>query len=60
MRAHFTPQAEMDLEEVGDYIARARSYYGCFTVPETYPEFSAASDPLIAIRIAAEALLLPF
>jgi hypothetical protein len=21
MRAHFTPQAEMDLEEVGDYIA---------------------------------------
>jgi toxin ParE1/3/4 len=21
MRAHFTPQAEIDLEEVGDYIA---------------------------------------
>jgi len=29
-------------------------------LPEAYPEFSAASDQLIAVRIAAEALLLPF
>jgi hypothetical protein len=47
----------MDLEEVGDYIALILRV---LTVPETYPEFSAASDHLIAIRSAAEALLLPF
>jgi len=30
----------------------ALSYCECFTVPETSPEFSAATDLLIAIRVA--------
>ena len=30
----------------------AHSYYKCFTVPETCPEFSAATNLLIAIRVA--------
>ena len=63
MRAHFTPQAEIDLEEVGDHIAidnplRAVSFIGeirqhCEKIADGPHHFVARPDLGDAIRICA-------
>jgi toxin ParE1/3/4 len=63
MRAHFTPQAEIDLEEMGDYIAldnplRAVSFIGeirqhCKNIADRPHHYAARSDLGDAIRICA-------
>ena len=63
MRAHFTPQAEMDLEEIGDYIAldnpqRAVSFIReirqhCYRIAIGPTQYVARPDLGDAIRICA-------
>jgi toxin ParE1/3/4 len=63
MRAHFTPQAEIDLEEIGDYIAldnpkRAVSFIQeirqhCEKIAEGPQRYVARPDLGDAIRICA-------
>lgn len=63
MRAHFTPQAETDLEEIGDFIAldnpeRAVSFIGeirerCVTIADGPLRYAVRPDLGDAVRICA-------
>jgi len=60
MRAHFTPQAEIDLEEVGDYIALDNPRRAVTFIREVRQHCELLRDRIITWRVQTWATLYGF